>query len=146
MAIKTNMGETMIRMIFAATALLAASTLAMPAAAAECGAGGSGATTIFYDTGHTKLTADHKARLAEFAEIAKHRDAVCVFAQVDAQGTPEANARVADARAKNVRRHLIKLGVPADRILIATETEGQTLFGLFEDDQKNERRVTVSYE
>ncbi len=133
-------------MIRTLTAAILVAVMALPAAAAECGAGGSGAVTVNYDTGQTKLTKEHRARLAEFAETAKYRDAVCVFAQVDAQGTAEANKRVANARADNVRRFLVDQGVPEDRILIATEEEGQTLFGLFGDDQKNERRVTVSYE
>ena len=120
--------------------------LALPVAAAECGAGGKGATTINYDTGQTTLTAEHKARLAEFAETAKFRDAVCVFAQVDAQGTAEANKRVANARAANVKKYLIAQGVPADRILIAEETSSTTLFGLLSADRAGERRVTVSYE
>ncbi len=123
-----------------------AAALAIPAYAAECGAGGKGQTTVFYDTGKTAVTAQHKRDLAEFIDIAKSRDAVCVFAQVDAQGSDAANKRVADARANNIRRYLISQGVPAGNILIAKEDSSFTLFGLLDADQKNERRVTVSYE
>ena len=120
--------------------------LALPAAAAECGAGGKGATSIHYDTGKTSLTADHKARLKKFAEQAKFSDAVCVFAQVDAQGSDAANKRVATKRAETVKQYLVKLGVRSDRILIAKEEESFTLFGLLDADSENDRRVTVSYD
>lgn len=120
--------------------------IAAPALAAECGKGGEGPVTINYATGKTALTADHKRKLARFAETARHRDWVCVFAQVDAQGSKEANARVAEARAQNVKRFLVANGVKADRVLIAKQETATTLFGLLDDDQKNDRRVTVTYE
>lgn len=120
--------------------------LALPVAAAECGAGGKGATSIHYDTGKTALTAADKAKLKEFANQAKFSDSVCVFAQVDAQGSEAANKRVAAKRAENVKRYLVQAGVKADRILIAKAEEAFTLFGLLKEDSKNDRRVTVSYE
>lgn len=113
--------------------------------AAECGAGGKGAVSILYGTGKTALTKAHKIRLKPFVDIAKHRSAICIFAQVDAQGTKAANEQVAAARAENVRRYMIAQGVPGNRILIAKQNESFTLFGLFESDQEGERKVTVSY-
>ncbi len=133
----------MIRPTLLAAVFLAG--LAVPVLAAPCGAGGNGATTIHYDVGVTSLTAEDKAALVEFAETAKFKDAVCIFAQVDAQGSDEANKKVAEGRAQTVRSHLIKSGVPEDRILIAKEVKGQALFGLL-DDSKNDRAVTVSWE
>lgn len=127
-------------------AVLMAGAFGVPAMAAPCGAGGEGTQSIHYDTGKTGLTSAHKAKLATFIDIAKHRTAVCVFAQVDAQGTEAANKRVANARAENVKRYLIQQGVKADRIQIAKEEESFTLFGLLDEDSKNDRRVTVSYE
>lgn len=129
-----------------ATATAAMIALAGPALAAPCGAGGDGQMSVHYATGVTALKAEDKTRLSEFAEIAKFRDAVCVFAQVDAQGSDAANKRVAAKRADTVKRYLITKGVPAERILIAKEEESFTFFGLFDADQKNDRRVTVSYE
>ena len=119
--------------------------LSAPAMAAECGAGGSGAVSMLYGTGKTALTNAHKQRLEDFIDVAKSKTVVCIFAQVDAQGTKAANERVADARAKNVRKYLIAKGVPSDRIRIAKESESFTLFGLLESDQAGERKVTVSY-
>ncbi|MEM0943219.1 MAG: OmpA family protein [Pseudomonadota bacterium] len=117
-----------------------------PVLAAACGAGGGGMTVIEYETGVTALSAEDKARLATFAETAKFRDAVCIFAQVDAQGSEAANVQVAEGRAKTVERYLVSQGVPADRILIAKQEEAFTFFGLLPDNRSNDRRVTVTYE
>lgn len=118
---------------------------AIPAVAAECGAGGTGAVSMLYGTGKTGVTSAHKKQLADFIDIAKTKDAVCIFAQVDAQGSEAANKRVADARAKNMKSYLVSRGIKADRILIAKESESFTFFGLLEADQEGERKVTVSY-
>ncbi|MEM9737439.1 MAG: OmpA family protein [Pseudomonadota bacterium] len=117
-----------------------------PVLAAACGAGGDGMTVIEYETGVTALSAEDKARLATFAETAKFRDAVCIFAQVDAQGSEAANVQVAEGRAKTVERYLVSQGVPEDRILIAKQEEAFTFFGLLPDNRSNDRRVTVTYE
>ena len=41
--------------------------------------------------------------LTEFAETAKHRLGICIFAQVDSTGSEEANKKVAQARADEVQ-------------------------------------------
>ncbi|MEM6906533.1 MAG: OmpA family protein [Pseudomonadota bacterium] len=129
-------------------ALMAAALIlaAGPVLAAACGAGGDGMTVIEYETGVTALSAEDKARLATFAKTAKFRDAVCIFAQVDAQGSEAANIQVAEGRAKTVERYLVSQGVPEDRILIAKQEEAFTFFGLLPDNRSNDRRVTVTYE
>ena len=132
----------MFRTILATLAIL----VALPAAAAECGKGGEGAVTINYATGKSALTKKHRALLTEFASVAKFRDWVCIFAQVDAQGSKAVNKRLATARANRVKKFLMSKGVKSSNILIAKESEGHTLFGLLGKDQKNDRRVTVSYE
>ena len=128
---------------------LAATLLALcttPVLAAECGAGGTGAISFLYETGRTAVTRAHKDRLVNFIDIAKTKDAVCIFAQVDAQGTEAANKRVAEARAQNMKCYLVTKGILADRILIAKESESFTLFGLLDSDQAGERKVTVSFQ
>lgn len=136
---------TMIKRTLAALAIVLAGA-AVPAVAAECGKGGNGTMSISYDTGKTALTREHRAKLAKFADVAKHQSWVCVFAQVDAQGSDEVNKRVANARSQNVKKFLISKGVPAANILIASQEKGITLFGLLGDDKQSDRRVTVSYE
>lgn len=98
-----------------------------------------------YDVGQTAIPADEKRRLAEFAETAKFRDSICVFAQVDKQGSKEANIRVATGRAENVRSFLIGQGVPAGAIEIRKQVEAFTLFGLLPSDQSDDRRVYVTH-
>ena len=48
-----------------------------------------------YAVGATAVPADQKERLDKFIETAKFRHEICVFAQVDKQGTKEANIKVA---------------------------------------------------
>ena len=48
----------------AATLLMAS---AIPAWSAPCGAGGQGAMSVHYDTGKTKLTQEHQAKLADIS-------------------------------------------------------------------------------
>ncbi len=135
----------MTRWFFAAMAAFSI-MVSSPTIAAECGKGGQGAVTIEYATGKSALTGDHRKELGAFADTAKFRDWVCVFAQVDAQGSKATNIRLAEARAQKVKRFLISRGVKADRILIAKEEKGSTLLGLIDSDQQGDRRVTVSYE
>lgn len=78
-------------------------------------------------------------------DTARFRDGVCVFAQVDKQGSKEANIRVADGRADAVRRFLISKGVPAGAIKIGKQEEAFTLFGLLKEDQDDDRRVFVTF-
>lgn len=98
-----------------------------------------------YAVGQTAIPAEQKPRLAEFAETARFRDGVCVFAQVDKQGSKEANERVVAGRAENVRRFLLGKGVPANAIRIGKQAEAFTLFGLLPADQDDDRRVYVTH-
>ena len=124
-----------------ATAAIAGATPVL--AQQDCGTGGR--TTIYYDVGKTAVTDAHKAKLSEFASVAQHRNRTCVLAQVDAQGSEEANKRVAAARAENVVAYLVAQGVARDSIIIATEQKGSTLFGLIKSDQEGDRSVTVTH-
>jgi hypothetical protein len=132
------------RRILILTGILTLATT--PALANPCGFGEERRTVVTgYATGATAVPGDQKAKLAEFAQTAKFRDGVCVHAQVDKQGSEEANKRVAKARAEAVRKFLIMKGVPADAIKIATQEKGFTLFGLLKDDQGSSRRVMVTH-
>ena len=129
--------------IFSAILALAAT----PALANPCGFKERGRMVVTgYAVGQTKVPDEEKAKLAEFAETAKHRHGICVFAQVDKQGSEEANKRVADGRAKAVTDFLKSNGVPADAIKIATQEEAFTFFGLLKSDQDDDRRVMVTHD
>lgn len=130
------------KLLFAGLFALAAG----PALANPCGFGEQGRMVVTgYAVGATAIPADQKARLDEFIETAKYRDGVCVFAQVDKQGTKEANIKVATGRAEAVRKYLVSKGVPADAIKIAKQEEAFTFFGLLPSDQQDDRRVFVTH-
>jgi outer membrane protein OmpA-like peptidoglycan-associated protein len=122
------------------------STVAVPALANPCAFEENGRMVVVgYAVGATAIPSDQKSKLAKFAETAKFRDGVCIFAQVDKQGSDEANKKVADKRATAVRKFLLSKGVPDNAIKIATQDKAFTLFGLLSSDQQNDRRVKVTY-
>jgi hypothetical protein len=128
-----------------AAALLTLATA--PAFANPCGFDERGKVLVVgYAVGATAVPNDQKDKLAKFAETAKYRDGICIFAQVDAQGSKEANARVAEGRAQKVRKFLISHGVSSDAIKIAKQEKGFTLFGLLPKDQDDDRRVMVTHD
>jgi outer membrane protein OmpA-like peptidoglycan-associated protein len=129
---------------------LLATTMALlmitPALAGPCGFEENGRLVIKgYAIGATAVPKEQKARLTEFAETAKHRDGICIFAQVDATGSEEANKKVAQARADKVRRFLASLGVSEDAMKIEKQDKAFTLFGLMPDNQDDDRRVVVTH-
>jgi len=130
------------------TVLVAAllSLAVTPALANPCGFEEQGRMVVVgYAVGATAVPADQQAKLAKFAATAKFRDGICVFAQVDGQGSKAANKRVADGRAEAVRRFLLAKGVRAGSIQVSTQKKAFTLFGLLPSDQRDDRRVYVTH-
>ena len=130
---------------------LLATTLAFlmttPALAGPCGFDEVGRLVIKgYAIGATAVPEEQKPRLTEFAETAKHRFGICIFAQVDSTGSEEANKKVAQARADGVRKFLASQGVPNDVMVIMKQDKAFTLFGLLSDDQDDDRRVVVTHD
>ena len=134
----------MIRQLFYAVLL---SLLAAPALANPCGFEEKGRMVVVgYAVGATAIPTDQKAKLAEFAKTAKARFGVCIFAQVDKQGSEAANLKVANGRAEAVRKFLLSEGVSADTIKVGKQEEAFTFFGLLSSDQDDDRRVFVSHD
>ena len=118
-----------------------------PVLAGPCGFDEAGRLVIKgYAIGATAVPAEQKARLTKFAETAKHRFGICIFAQVDATGSDEVNIKVAQARAANVRQFLASHGVPDDVMVNKKQDKAFTFFGLLSDDQANDRRVVVTHD
>jgi hypothetical protein len=137
--------ETTMRTTLLAAAL--AFLMTTPALAGPCGFDETGRLVIKgYAIGATAVPAEQKAHLTKFAETAKHRFGICIFAQVDATGSEEANKKVAQARADGVRKFLASQGVPNDVMVIMKQDKALTLFGLLSDDQANDRRVVVTHD
>ena len=126
---------------------LVAYLIASPALAGPCGFKERGRVVVNgYGVGATAVPETERERLKKFAETAKTRDGICVFAQVDKQGTKEANKKVAQQRAEGVRKFLINQGVLSESIVIAKQEEAFTLFGLLSDDNAKDRRVMVTHD
>ena len=124
----------------------AAALLAAPALANPCGFDERGRMVVVgYGVGVTAIPDDQKEKLTEFAQTAKFRDGVCIFAQVDKQGSEAANERVAKGRAETIRKFLISKGVKHDAVKIGKQEEAFTLFGLLPRDQDDDRRVFVTH-
>lgn len=115
------------------------------AVASPCDVAESGLVVLKYNTGVTGLSADQKAKLDQFADVAKNRNSVCIRAQVDSQGSEEANRRVSTARGEAVRAYLASKGVRAEIMEIRVQAQAFTLFGLIDEDSQNDRRVTLTY-
>ncbi len=122
--------------------LVAAPVLANPCAFEERGR----MVVVGYGVGATAIPADQKAKLTKFAATAKFRDGICVYAQVDKQGSDAANIRVANGRAEAVQKFLLSKGVRADAIQVGTQKKAFTLFGLLPSDQGADRRVLVTHD
>ncbi|MEM8791867.1 MAG: OmpA family protein [Pseudomonadota bacterium] len=99
-----------------------------------------------YPIGGTAVPAEQRERLSKFAETAKDRFEICVFAQVDKTGSDAANQRVAEGRAQGVVNYLVNQGVPARYIEVAKQEEALTFFGLLPDNQDDDRRVVVTHD
>ncbi|MGF1500221.1 MAG: OmpA family protein [Paracoccaceae bacterium] len=132
----------MIRPTLAIAALLTAGS----AAANPCGFDESGKIVVTdYEIGQTSVPETQRDRLAEFAETAKARFEICIFARVDATGSDAANERVAQARADGVRRFLAERGVKSDSMTVAKQEETTTFFGILPADRQSDRQVIVTH-
>lgn len=135
------------RILAALLVALPAGALSTAALANPCGFEERGRMVVTgYGVGQTAIPGDQQAKLAAFAETAKFRNGICVFAQVDEQGSEAANTRVAEGRAEGVRRFLAARGVPGDAIRVGRQEKAFTLFGLLPSDQDDDRRVFVTHD
>jgi outer membrane protein OmpA-like peptidoglycan-associated protein len=108
------------------------------------------ASTIYFGSGSTKISASDRQKLARAIDAARDRDG---FIRVvghaspgsggDQMGMMSANFQIAMDRANAVARELQKLGAPADRIRIEANTSGAP--GL-SNDESAERRAEIFVE
>lgn len=120
--------------------------MAPAAALADCERATEALTLIHFETAASNIPRAGLPRLERFARVARHRSAVCIRAQVDAQGGESAlNQQLARARAMNIRLFLLSRGVREAVIEIQTQDRGFTLFGLLEPDQAAARVVRLTH-
>jgi outer membrane protein OmpA-like peptidoglycan-associated protein len=139
-----------------ALALIAAGTLfAAPSFAqtvGSCPTAGSSANSepawVLFDLGSSVLKPDAKPTIQKAAATAKARQAVkvCVVGQTDKLGDKNYNAKLAQARSQAVAAELVKDGLAADKVVIASNPEafGNMSFGE-KDAQEKDRRVTIIF-
>src|SRR5579862_2718095 len=137
--------------------LAAAAVLSsMPAFAQTVGPcpGGAGsapqsqAAWVLFDLGSAELKGDAKPTIAKAAQTAKSRQAtkVCVIGQTDKLGDKNYNAKLAQARSQAVASELIRNGVAANTVVIASNPEAFGNLSLGSADaQTKDRRVTIVF-
>ena len=139
------------------TGLLAAAAmlLALPAlgqTVGSCPSAGSAAATqpvwVLFDLGSAALKPEAKPLIAQAAATAKARQAVkvCLVGQTDKLGDKALNEKLAQQRARAVAAELIRVGYPADHIVIATNPEAfgnMSLGG--RDASEKDRRVSIVF-
>ncbi len=103
---------------------------------------------VLFDLGSAVLKPEAKPTIAQAVATAKARQAVkvCVVGQTDKLGDKNYNAELAKARSQAVAAQMVRDGLAADKIIIATNGEafGNISFGS-RDAQEKDRRVTIVF-
>jgi OOP family OmpA-OmpF porin len=116
------------------------------------GDAGSAATSqpawVLFDLGSADLKPEAKPTIAQAVATAKARQVVkvCVVGQTDKLGDKGYNAQLAKARSQTVAAELVRDGLSADKIIMASNPEafGNLSFGSH-DAQEKDRRVTIIF-
>ena len=139
-----------------ALAVLAAGTLfAVPSFAQTvggCPSAGAAASEqpewVLFDLGSAVLKPEAKPTIQKAVATAKARQVVkiCVVGQTDKLGDKNYNAKLAMDRSQAVAAQLVRDGMPADKVVIASNPEafGNLSFGS-KDAQEKDRRVTIIF-
>jgi outer membrane protein OmpA-like peptidoglycan-associated protein len=136
--------------LLATTCLLfAAPSFAQTVGSCPAGAGSSATEQpawVLFDLGSAQLRPEAKPVIADAVAKAKARQvvSVCVIGQTDKLGDKSANAQLAQARSQAVANELVRAGLPANKVIIASNGEafGNFSFGA-KDAQEKDRRVTI---
>ncbi len=139
-----------------ALALTAAGTLfAAPSFAqtvGSCPSAGAAASEqpewVLFDLGSAVLKPEAKPTIQKAVATAKARQVVkvCIVGQTDKLGDKNYNAKLAMDRSHAVAAQMVRDGMPADKVIIATNLEafGNLSFGS-KDAQEKDRRVTIVF-
>ena len=136
--------------ILAAGTLFAAPSFAQTVG--TCPTAGSSANSepvwVLFDLGSSVLKPEAKPTIQQAATTAKARQAVkvCVVGQTDKLGDKNYNAKLAQARSQAVAAQLVRDGLAADKVVIASNPEafGNTSFGE-KDASEKDRRVKIVF-
>jgi outer membrane protein OmpA-like peptidoglycan-associated protein len=142
---------TRLALLTAAGVLLTAPAFAQTVGPCPSGVGSAAQSQpawVLFDLGKADLRPEAKPAIAKAAQAAKDRQAtkVCVIGQTDKLGDKDYNAKLAQARSQAVASELIKDGVAANSVVIASNPEA---FGNLSlggaDAQTKDRRVTIVF-
>lgn len=98
--------------------------------------------TLRFERGSSRLGPDHLALLNEvFEQLARSSaDRVLITGYSDRSGDPGVNMVLSELRARAVRDHLLRRGIPADRLLLNYYGDSRSL-----GEAADERRVEVEW-
>jgi outer membrane protein OmpA-like peptidoglycan-associated protein len=135
----------------AAGALFAAPAFAQTVGSCPPNAGAAATSQpawVLFDLGSSTLRPEAKPTIAQAVTTAKARQAVkvCVVGQTDKLGDKNYNAKLALARSQAVAAQLVRDGLPADKVIVATNPEAfsDISFGDKNASEKD-RRVTIIF-
>jgi len=135
--------------IAAATLLFAAPSFAQTVGSCARGMSiGPNTPFVLFDLGSSVLRPEAKPVIADAVAKAKAQQAIdfCVIGQTDKLGDKALNDKLAAARARAVAAEMIRMGAPAQKVIIAANPEafGNTNFGSMNASEKD-RRVSILY-
>ena len=103
---------------------------------------------VLFDLGSAVLKPEAKPAIQQAVATAKARQVVkiCVVGQTDKIGDKNYNAKLGQARSQAVAAQLVRDGMPADKVVIASNPEafGNLSFGS-KDAEEKDRRVTILF-
>jgi OmpA-OmpF porin, OOP family len=103
---------------------------------------------VLFDLGSSTLRPEAKPTIAQAVTTAKARQAVkvCVVGQTDKLGDKNYNAKLALARSQAVAAQLVRDGLSADKVIVATNPEAFSDISFGEKNaSEKDRRVTIIF-
>ena len=80
-------------------------------------------TTVNFPTGAKRFWQAHKKRMRQIAKFLKKHpeiETITIIGHTDNRGAPEVNQKLSGARARFVKKSLVKLGIEPSRLVIET--------------------------
>jgi outer membrane protein OmpA-like peptidoglycan-associated protein len=137
--------------LLATSVLFAAPSFAQTVGSCPTGVGSSAESQpawVLFDLGSAVLKPEAKPTIQQAVATAKARQAVkvCIVGQTDKLGDKNYNAKLAMDRSQAVAQQMVRDGMPADKVIIATNPEafGNLSFGS-NNAQEKDRRVTIVF-
>jgi outer membrane protein OmpA-like peptidoglycan-associated protein len=142
----------MIRLALIAAGVLLAATPSFAQTVGSCQRGGGAnqpqPVWVLFDLGSAHVRPVDKPTIAEAVKTAKDRQvsSICLVGHTDKLGDKALNAKLARERSQAVAAELIRVGYPANHIVIAADPEAFGNMSLGGSDaSEKDRRVTILF-